>query len=109
MTLLVVGIGIPHVAGVEARRTRSATRTAEIFSFFISFVVIGYYWLAHHRFFAHGWARSTTRFMQLNLVYLAAIAFMPFPTALVGTVQQPADHRHRCTRSRSAPPACSRR
>ena len=46
--------------------------------------MIGYFWLAHHRFFARLAARSTPRFMQINLLYLAAIAFMPFPTALVG-------------------------
>ena len=46
--------------------------------------MIGYYWLAHHRFFvaARGGRRSAS--CMLNLVYLAAIAFMPFPTALVG-------------------------
>src|SRR5262249_33874922 len=45
---------------------------------------IGLYWLSHHRFFTK-LAAVDVRFMKLNLVYLAAIAFMPFPTALVGT------------------------
>ena len=31
---------------------------------------------------------------MLNLVYLAAIAFMPFPTALVGKYENFSDHRH---------------
>src|SRR5262249_41055554 len=44
---------------------------------------IGLYWLAHHRFFSKLVAVDG-RFMRLNLVYLAGIAFMPFPTALVG-------------------------
>jgi len=46
--------------------------------------VIGFFWLAHHRFFARLGAVDH-HFMQLNLFYLAAIAFMPFPTAIVGT------------------------
>ena len=46
--------------------------------------MIGFFWLAHHRFFARLRAVDR-RFMQLNLLYLAAIAFMPFPTAVVGT------------------------
>ena len=46
-------------------------------------MVIGYYWLAHHRFFSQLVAVEQGLIM-LNLVYLAAIAFMPFPTALVG-------------------------
>jgi uncharacterized membrane protein len=83
MTLLVVGIGIPHV---RPSRLEAALRAkdSEIFSFFLSFVVIGFFWLAHHRFFARLGAVDH-RFMQLNLFYLAAIAFMPFPTAIVGT------------------------
>jgi uncharacterized membrane protein len=83
MTLLVVGIGIPHVTSGDFRHTLS-NKGAEIFSFFLSFVVIGFYWLAHHRFFSQLRAVER-RFMELNLLYLAAIAFMPFPTALVGS------------------------
>lgn len=82
MTLLVVGIGIPHVADGHLQHALGGKRL-EIFSFFLSFVVIGFYWLGHHRFFAT-LQRVDRRFMELNLIYLAAIAFMPFPTALVG-------------------------
>jgi uncharacterized membrane protein len=82
MTLLVVGIGIPHVGSAGLGKALS-TKDAEIFSFFLSFVVIGYFWLAHHRFFAR-LAAVDVRFMQINLLYLAAIAFTPFPTAIVG-------------------------
>lgn len=83
MTLLVVGIGIPHVRDARLERALG-NKDAEIFSFFLSFVVIGFYWLGHHRFFAT-LQRVDRRFMQMNLLYLAAIAFMPFPTALVGS------------------------
>jgi uncharacterized membrane protein len=82
MTLLVVGIGIPRV-----RDSRIADvlrdRDREVFGFFLSFLVIGMYWLAHHRFFSK-LAAVDVRFMKLNLLYLAAIALMPFPTGLVG-------------------------
>jgi uncharacterized membrane protein len=86
MTLLVVGIGIPRVAGADLRHALS-DKESEILSFFVSFVVIGAYWLAHHRFFARLQAVDV-RFMQINLVYLAAIAFTPFPTALVGVYSE---------------------
>jgi uncharacterized membrane protein len=82
MTLLVVGIGIP-VASAKDFEHALDDKVPEITSFFISFVVIGYYWLAHHRFFSHVVAVEQGLIM-LNLVYLAAIAFTPFPTALVG-------------------------
>jgi len=82
MTLLVVGIGVPDNLDEGLREKR-----AEIISFFISFVVLGNYWLAHHRFVAE-LKRIDTRFMKMNLVYLAAIAFIPFPTALVGAFEE---------------------
>ena len=82
MTLLVVGIGIPHVASDNLEHTLH-NKSDEILSFFISFLVIGYYWLAHHRFVAQ-LVTVDIGFMVLNLAYLAAIAFVPFPTALVG-------------------------
>jgi TMEM175 potassium channel family protein len=82
MTLLVVGIGIPHVKESKIAEHLS-DKESEIFGFALSFLVIGLYWLAHHRFFTKLVAVDV-RFMKLNLVYLAAIAFMPFPTALVG-------------------------
>ena len=82
MTLLVVGIGIPTVAdnqlGDALREKRS-----EITSFFISFVVIGAYWRSHHRFWAQLQAVSSP-LIVVNMFYLAAIAFTPFPTALAG-------------------------
>ncbi|HEX6310368.1 MAG TPA: TMEM175 family protein [Acidimicrobiia bacterium] len=82
MTLLVVGIGVPTVQDAQLG---NALRDLlpEIISFFVSFLVVGYYWLAHHRFFAQ-LRHLTTPLIVLNLVYLAAIAFVPFPTALVG-------------------------
>jgi uncharacterized membrane protein len=82
MTLLVVGIGIPHVRDAKVAHAISE-KYNEIFGFFLSFLVIGLYWLAHHRFFSK-LAAVDVRFMKINLVYLAAIAFVPFPTALVG-------------------------
>jgi uncharacterized membrane protein len=84
MTLLVVGIGIPRVAHPSSIGEKLGDKQTEIFSFFLSFLVIGLYWLSHHRFFSKLVAVDV-RLMKINLVYLAAIAFMPFPTALVGT------------------------
>jgi uncharacterized membrane protein len=80
MTLLVVGIGVPHVHDLEKALDG---KLDEIISFFVSFLVIGYYWVMHHRFVAL-LGSVETGFMILNLAFLAAIAFMPFPTALVG-------------------------
>lgn len=54
-----------------------------IISFAISFLVIGSYWLAHRRIF-HFIARYDHRLLRLNLLFLLCVAFMPFPSALLG-------------------------
>jgi uncharacterized membrane protein len=87
MTLLVVGIAVPNLAhGGSEHELLNALGDAwdEILSFFISFVVIGRYWVAHHQFFRLLRAMDYS-LIRTNLAYLAFIAFLPFPTALLGT------------------------
>jgi uncharacterized membrane protein len=86
MTLLVVGIGVPELAdehSVGELWDDFGDLYPEIISFFISFAVIGRYWVAHHRFFAKVAALDYGLVWQ-NLLYLAFIAFLPFPTAVLG-------------------------
>jgi TMEM175 potassium channel family protein len=86
MTLLVVSIGvpsIPHGDSVHDLAEALNDDSAQFISFFISFVVIGRYWLAHHTFVS-SLARMDQGLIALNLLYLAFIAFLPFPTALLG-------------------------
>jgi uncharacterized membrane protein len=83
MTLLVVELRVP--AGLDAPGALQEALWEErigILGFFIGFVLLGRYWLAHHQFFAS--LRSIDgRLISLNLVYLAFVAFMPFPVALI--------------------------
>jgi uncharacterized membrane protein len=90
MTLLVVGIAVPTLHGVPKDSVHELAkalndRAPDVTSFFISFAVIGRYWAAHHEFIGL-LARIDTRFIATNLLYLAFIAFLPFPTALLGTL-----------------------
>ncbi len=87
MTLLVVGLTVPELTREQdlPRQMLRALgeRQPEIFSFFVGYAVLGSYWSAHHHFFAS--LRAVSRgLMRFNLVYLAVVAFLPFPTALVG-------------------------
>jgi uncharacterized membrane protein len=86
MTLLVVGIGVPTLTdgGDEGELLDAyGDLVPEVVSFFISFAVIGRYWVAHHQFF--GLLRAVDyRLIAINLVYLAFIAFLPFPTGVLG-------------------------
>jgi uncharacterized membrane protein len=86
MTLLVVDLAVPVIKDTHSVHDLGdalADDTATFVSFFISFAVIGRYWMAHHTFIA-GLARMDRGLIALNLLYLAFIAFLPFPTALLG-------------------------
>jgi uncharacterized membrane protein len=63
----------------------------KMLSFVISFLVIGQYWISHHRLFVLV-RRYDQRLLWLNLVFLLTVTFMPFPTALVGAQSRPQDH-----------------
>jgi uncharacterized membrane protein len=85
-TLLVVGIAVPTIQdanNVGDLADALNDQTEEFVSFAISFAVIGRYWVAHHQLFSL--LRAFDRgLVNLNLVYLGFIAFVPFPTALLG-------------------------
>lgn len=55
---------------------------AALFSFALSFVVIANYWTVHHAIFRPV-RRHNSRLIQLNMLWLALIVFLPFPTALI--------------------------
>lgn len=50
--------------------------------YIVSFLVIGNFWLIHHRQF-HYIERYDTRLIFINLFVLMAIAFIPFPTVVI--------------------------
>ena len=90
MTLLVVAISLPELAdatSVDDLASALDDKRDEFVSFFISFAVIGRYWIAHHQFVAR-LAFIDGGLIAINLVYLAFIAFLPFPTDLLGTYFQ---------------------
>jgi uncharacterized membrane protein len=45
--------------------------------------LLGRYWMAHHEFFA-SLKRVDRSLIGANMIYLAFVAFLPFPTELVG-------------------------
>jgi uncharacterized membrane protein len=86
MTLLIVSVTVPHIAddsSIHDLADALNDLSPAFVSFFISFAVIGRYWLAHHQFISLLDAMDQA-FIGLNLLYLAFIAFLPFPTALLG-------------------------
>jgi TMEM175 potassium channel family protein len=87
MTLLILEIRAhdnvpPDVAATEVPNLVWAL-WPKFFSYVLSFLVIGTYWIAHHQTFRY--VRSYNRtLLWLNLVFLLSISFIPFPTDLLG-------------------------
>jgi TMEM175 potassium channel family protein len=89
ITLLVVDIRVPETvlnAGHQLYESRD-----KILSFAISFLVIGLFWIGHHRLFRYITALDRP-LIFLNLLFLGTIAFLPYPTALLfaGNTRAPA-------------------
>jgi uncharacterized membrane protein len=62
----------------------------KVVSFVVSFLVIGQFWIAHHRMFG-ALAGYDTGLIWLNLICLLTVSFMPFPTALLGAYSSDTD------------------
>ncbi len=81
ITLLVIDIRVPGIAG-SAAELRAAKYN--ILSFGISFAVIGLFWMGHHSIFRYITVLDRP-LIAINLVFLGIIAFLPYPTSLLGS------------------------
>jgi uncharacterized membrane protein len=82
MTVLTLSLHLP--SSTTDGQTAHALHEAipSIFTYVLSFAVIGIYWLAHHRMFRYIWRLDGT-LLVLNLACLAVVAFIPFPTSVL--------------------------
>jgi uncharacterized membrane protein len=80
ITLLVVDIRVPDVVLSASHQLHAAK--FRILGFAISFLVIGLFWMGHHRLFRYITALDRP-LIFLNLLFLGTIAFLPYPTALL--------------------------
>jgi uncharacterized membrane protein len=83
ITLLVLEIKVPHIDEHTdtALIITLVNLTPKFIGFFISFFVIGQYWIVHHKMF--GFVENYNGgLLWLNLFYLLSIVLMPFSTAL---------------------------
>lgn len=94
ITLLVIEIKIPHFNGHDENTLPNGVKEAitdnsmllkmrylvpKFIGFLISFLLIGQYWIVHHRMFGYV-INFTDRLIWLNLFFLLAVALMPFST-----------------------------
>jgi uncharacterized membrane protein len=82
ITLLALDIRLPDAAPHELATALLAV-WPKCVGYVISFLIVGVYWMGHHRAF-----RYITRYDEwliwLNFLLLLVIAFLPFPTSLIG-------------------------
>jgi uncharacterized membrane protein len=82
ITLLVLSIDVPDVPD---RRLGDALENLLpfIFTYALSFLIVGLYWLAHHRMF-RTLERVNRTLLWINLLVLGLVALLPVPTEVLG-------------------------
>ena len=85
VTLLVLEIKAPDLS--QATSSEAVTKLLQVLphvlSYATSFIVIGVLWINHHALF-HFLKRVDRTVLVINLFLLMCVAFIPYPTALIG-------------------------
>jgi uncharacterized membrane protein len=83
ITLLVLDIRVPDGLSPAELPAEVLGLWPKYLGYAISFLVLAVYWQAHHRVFKpiRGYDRTL---VWLNFLFLMAVAFLPFPTSLLG-------------------------
>lgn len=86
MTLLIVSIEVPEMSDAAARDRLTHDVVAlwpEMLSYVVGFFVIGFQWVSHRRIYARV-QDYDDRLVKLNIILLMFVAFLPFPTGILG-------------------------
>jgi len=82
MTLMALEIQVPDTVAVEQLRQGLLDMLPTLQNYMLSFLVVAIYWVEHHRMFKYV-RRYDGGLVWLNLLFLALIVLVPFPTDLV--------------------------
>jgi len=87
LTLLVLDLRLPRMTGDSDSASSMLAALNDLIpkfvSFGVAFVLLARYWMANHSFFTRI-GRVDRRYIGISMFYLAGVAFLPFPTSLVG-------------------------
>jgi uncharacterized membrane protein len=83
MTLLILDIAVPATTSSDGLSTALLDLWPRYLAYLLSFLVIARYWVIHRQSFALI-VRDDPALIWLNLLLLLFIAFLPFPTAVLG-------------------------
>jgi TMEM175 potassium channel family protein len=92
ITLLIIEVRPPHseAGGLAGDLANLWPKYA---AYVVSFVIIGIIWVNHHQIFERITAVDRP-LLFLNLLLLLTVAFLPFPTALLGDYIRQGDNAH---------------
>ena len=81
-TLLVLDIRLPVGTNPQNLENNIVHILPSLTTYFLSYLVVGLYWVFHHR--ASQWFKSaSTAMLWLNIVYLMFIGLVPFSTSML--------------------------
>ncbi|MBV9094313.1 MAG: DUF1211 domain-containing protein [Streptosporangiaceae bacterium] len=83
LTLLILDISLPAATGDTHLPHALLRLWPRYLAYALSFLVIARFWMAHHLIF-RSIAGFDTTLVWLNFLWLMFVAFMPFPTAVLG-------------------------
>ncbi|MBB6734601.1 TMEM175 family protein [Cohnella zeiphila] len=86
MTILILEFKVPEIdaSGGDMALVHDFVRSLPlVLSYIISFLVLIVWWMSHHQLL-HGVRSVDRRTILLNGAFLMCIAFVPYPTALIG-------------------------
>jgi uncharacterized membrane protein len=84
ITLLILNVKVPDSQNISNRQLNHILRLAapKLLSFGFSFLVIGVFWVAHHRIFSFAKVVDTP-LVWMNIISLMFIALIPFPASIL--------------------------
>ncbi|MVN21989.1 TMEM175 family protein [Mucilaginibacter arboris] len=84
ITLLILNVKVPDKQNINNGQLNHILISAapKLLSFGFSFLVIGVFWVAHHRIFSFVKVVNTP-LLWLNILYLMFIALVPFPASIL--------------------------
>ena len=83
ITLLIIDIKLPEATSVAKLSDSLRELWPHYIAYFLSFAIVAMQWVDHHDIFAHV-ERCSKGLFWMNFVFLSCIAFLPFPTAVLG-------------------------
>lgn len=86
MTILVLELHVPEIGNVGNAHELWLGLVSiwpSVFSFVVSFVILGMFWVGHHTEF-HYIKKLDNKLIWLNIFYMLMVSFLPFTAALLG-------------------------